>query len=148
VDALSALRTAEELERLMALCDRDKVGLCFDTAELTIAGHDVVALYRRFHERVWHVQFKDALAVDTLDEYRLQNAERALVAAGGERGIQRWFGEMGTGLVDFPALLAAMRELGYAGWIIVESDKGPAPIATGMMLNSWYRQHVLDRCLD
>jgi sugar phosphate isomerase/epimerase len=43
----------------------------------------------------------------------------------------------------FPALLAAMRELGYRGWIIVESDKGPAPQATSMMLNSWYVQRVL-----
>jgi inosose dehydratase len=145
VDALSALRTADELEQLMQLCDADNVGLAFDTAELTIAGHDVVALYRRFHDRVWHFQFKDALAVDTLDEYKLPNAERALIAAGGEREIPRWFGEMGTGLVDFPALLAALQQHGYAGWIIVESDKGPEPIATGMMLNSWYKQNVLDR---
>ncbi|GGY13293.1 sugar phosphate isomerase/epimerase family protein [Pseudoduganella dura] len=144
VDALSALRTVDEFEHLLELCDRDNVGLAFDTAELTIAGHDVVALYRRLHERVWHFHFKDALAVDTLGEYRLQNAERAMIAAGGEREIPRWFGEMGTGLVDFPALLAAMLELGYAGWVIVESDKGPAPIASGMMLNAWYRKHVLE----
>lgn len=145
IDALSALRTAGELEQLLALCDADTVGLAFDTAELTIAGHDVVALYRRLHQRVLHFHFKDALAVDTLGEYKLPNAERALIAAGGEREIQRWFGEMGSGLVDFPALLAAMREHHYAGWIIVESDKGPEPIATGMMLNSWYKQNVLDR---
>jgi inosose dehydratase len=144
IDALSALRTSEELERLLQLCSAD-VGLAIDTAELTIAGHDVVALYRRFHERVLHFHFKDALAVDTLGEYKLPNAERALIAAGGEREIQRWFGEMGSGLVDFPALLAAMREHRYAGWIIVESDKGPEPIATGMMLNSWYKQNVLER---
>ncbi|MHA4871815.1 sugar phosphate isomerase/epimerase family protein [Duganella sp. PWIR1] len=144
VDALSALRSAGEFEQLLQLCDREQVGLAIDTAELTIAGHDVVALYRRFHDRVLHFHFKDALAVDTLDEYKLPNAERALIAAGGEREIERWFGEMGTGLVDFPALLAAMREHGYAGWIVVESDKGPEPIATGMMLNSWYRQNVLD----
>lgn len=144
VDALSALRTAGEFEQLLQLCDREQVGLAIDTAELTIAGHDVVALYRRFHDRVLHFHFKDALAVDTLDEYKLPNAERALIAAGGEREIARWFGEMGTGLVDFPALLAAMREHGYVGWIVVESDKGPEPIATGMMLNSWYRQNVLD----
>ncbi|WP_373987221.1 sugar phosphate isomerase/epimerase family protein [Duganella sp. BuS-21] len=144
VDALSALRSVDEFEQLLQLCDREQVGLAIDTAELTIAGHDVVALYRRFHDRVLHFHFKDALAVDTLDEYKLPNAERALIAAGGEREIARWFGEMGTGLVDFPALLAAMREHGYAGWIVVESDKGPEPIATGMMLNSWYRQNVLD----
>lgn len=145
VDALSALRTVGEYEQLLQLCDRDTVGLAIDTAELTIAGHDVVALYRRFHERVLHFHFKDALAVDTLDEYQLPNAERALIAAGGEREIARWFGEMGTGLVDFPALVAAMQEHGYAGWVVVESDKGPEPIATGMMLNSWYRQNVLQR---
>ena len=145
IDALSALRTSDELEQLLALCDADTVGLAIDTAELTIAGHDVVAVYRRFHERVLHFHFKDALAVDTLGEYKLPNAERALIAAGGEREIQRWFGEMGSGLVDFPALLAAMREHRYAGWIIVESDKGPEPIASGMMLNSWYKQNVLER---
>lgn len=145
VDALSALRTADEFEQLLQLCDRDRVGLAIDTAELTIAGHDVVALYHRFHDRVLHFHFKDALAVDTLGEYKLANAERALIAAGGEREVPRWFGEMGTGLVDFPALLAAMQQHGYAGWIIVESDKGPEPIATGMMLNSWYKQNVLDR---
>jgi inosose dehydratase len=144
VDALSALRSVKELERLMELCDRGNVGLVLDTAELTIAGHDVVALYRRFHDRVVHFHFKDALAVDTLGEYRLPNAERAMIAAGGEREVQRWFGEMGTGLVDFPALLAAMREMGYAGWVIVESDKGPEPIASGMMLNAWYRRNVLE----
>lgn len=145
VDALSALRGADELAQLLALCDSANVGLAFDTAELTIAGHDVVALYRRFHARVWHFHFKDALAVDTLDEYKLHNAERAMIAAGGAREIPRWFGEMGTGLVDFQALLAAMRELDFAGWVIVESDKGPEPIATGMMLNSWYKQNVLER---
>ncbi|MYM34517.1 TIM barrel protein [Duganella sp. FT94W] len=144
VDALSALRTEDEFEQLLDLCDPDNVGLALDTAELTIAGHDVVALYRRFYARVLHFHFKDALAVDTLGEYQLQNAERAMIAAGGEREIQRWFGEMGTGLVDFPALLAAIKEHRYAGWIIVESDKGPEPIATGMMLNSWYKQNVLD----
>jgi inosose dehydratase len=143
IDALSALRATDELDRLLALCDEQAVGLAFDTAELTIAGHDVVSLYRRYHARVWHFQFKDALAIDSLGEFRLPNAERAMLQAGGEREIQRWFGELGTGCVDFPALLAAMREFGYRGWIIVESDKGPAPQATSMMLNSWYVQHVL-----
>jgi inosose dehydratase len=143
IDALSALRTTAELDQLLALCPADRVGLAFDTAELTIAGHDVVALYRRYHTRVQHFHFKDALAIDTLGEYRLPNAERAMILAGGEREIQRWFGELGTGLVDFEALLAAMNELRYNGWVIVESDKGPQPVASSVMLNSWYLQYVL-----
>jgi len=125
------------------LCDASCVNLAFDTAELTIAGHDVVALYRRYHSRVRHFHFKDALATDTLGEYQLPHAERAMILAGGQRKIPRWFGELGTGLVDFPALLAAMNELGYSGLVIVESDGGPAPVMSSVLLNSWYLQRVL-----
>jgi inosose dehydratase len=41
-----------------------------------------------------------------------------------------------------------MQDLGYRGWIIVESDKGPAPQATSMLLNSWYVQHVLRKMIE
>jgi inosose dehydratase len=145
IDALSALRTTAQLDQLLAMTDPASVNLAIDTAELTIAGHDVVSLYRTYHARVRHFHFKDALAVDTLDEYQLPNAERTLILAGGKRKIRRWFSEMGTpeGLVDFPALLRAMKEFGYPGWVIVESDKGPQPAASGMMLNGWYLQRVL-----
>jgi len=144
-DALSAARTAEDYEAVLAALDPALGGLALDTAELTIAGHDVVALYRRLHARVVHFHFKDALDRDTLGEYRAPNAERELVQAGGSRRVARWFSEMGTprGLVDFPALAASIREHGYRGWIVVESDGGPAPIAAGVMSNGWYAARVL-----
>ncbi len=143
LDALSALRTTDELDRLLALCPGPHLGLALDTAELTIAGHDVVQLYRRYHARVGHFHFKDALAIDTLDEYRLPHADRALILAGGKREIPRWFGELGTGLVDFKGLVRAMKELGYAGWVIIESDRGPQPVTSSILLNSWYLQNEL-----
>jgi inosose dehydratase len=145
LDALSALRSIAEMERLLALCPARHIGLALDTAELTIAGHDVVALYRRLHARVRHFHFKDALAIDSLGEYKLPNAERAMILAGGSREIPRWFGELGTGLVDFKSLMAAIKELDYEGWIIVESDKGPQPVASSVLLNSWYVQNVLNK---
>jgi inosose dehydratase len=150
IDALSALRTTTQLDELLKSTDPASVNLAVDTAELTIAGHNVVDLYRRYYARVRHFHFKDAVAVDTLGEYALPNAERAMILAGGKRRIRRWFSEMGTpeGLVDFPGLLQAMKERGYEGWIIVESDKGPQPAASGMMLNSWYLQHVLKPILN
>jgi inosose dehydratase len=143
IDALSALRTEKDIDALLSLLDPATVGLALDTAELTIAGHNAEALYRRYHQRVWHIHLKDALATDTLAEYRLHNAERALIAAGGAREIPRWFGELGTGLANIPAFVAALRELDYEGWIIVESDKGPEPVAAAMMTNSWFVQHRL-----
>jgi inosose dehydratase len=147
LDALSALRTPEQLDDLLALCPAPHIGLAVDTAELTIAGHDVVALYRRHHGRVLHFHFKDALATDTLSEYQLPHADRVMILAGGKREIPRWFGELGTGLVDFKGLVKAMRELDYRGWVIVESDKGPQPVASSVMLNSWYLQNELQPLL-
>lgn len=147
LDALAALRSADELDAWLARLDPATVGLAMDTAELTLAGHDVAAWYRRFHTRVWHIHLKDALAVDTLDEYRAPNAERALLKAGGQRGVARWFGELGTGLVDWPALMTALRETSYAGWLVVESDQGPAPQAAAMMQNAWTVRHVLQPLL-
>ena len=32
------------------------------------------------------------------------------------------FCELGKGSVDFPGVLAALRETGYDGWIVVEQD--------------------------
>ena len=40
------------------------VGLALDTGELTAGGIDPVDVIGRYGDRVWHVQFKDALAVD------------------------------------------------------------------------------------
>ena len=67
-----------------------------------------------------------------------------LAAAGGDRGVERWFYECGTpgGLVDFPALLAALRADGYSGWLVFESDQTPNP-ARSVMLNGWYARHML-----
>jgi len=139
-DALSAARTVEEYEAVLAALDPAVGGLALDTAELTVAGHDVLALYQRLHARVVHLHFKDALERDTLGEYRTPNAERALMQSGGSRRIERWFSEMGTprGLVDFPALVESLVEHRYRGWIVAESDGGPAPIAAGVMSNGWY----------
>lgn len=147
LDALAALRGMDELDAWLARVDTATVGLAMDSAELTMAGHDVAAWYRRFHRRVAHIHLKDALAMDTLDEYRAPNAERALIKAGGQRGIARWFGELGSGLVDWPALMTALRETGYAGWLVVESDQGPAPQAAAMMQNAWTVRHVLQPLL-
>ena len=144
-DALSAARTADDYEAVLDKLDPAVGGLALDTAELTIAGHDVLSLYRRLRARVVHFHFKDALERDTLGEYRAPNAERELLQAGGSRQVARWFSEMGTprGLVDFPALVESLREHQYRGWIVVESDGGPAPVAAGIMSNGWYVGHVL-----
>ena len=144
LDCLSCVRTEQAIASLLDATQPQTVGLALDTGELVLAGLDPLIVYKRFAGRVNHVQFKDVLLRDELGEATLKNAESNFLSAGGAREVPRWFWEMGTpgGLVDFPALLAAMKEAGYDGWIVVESDQSPYP-ATSAMLNGWYVKHKL-----
>jgi inosose dehydratase len=69
-----------------------------------------------------------------------------MLDAGGKRGIERWFWEMGMpeGLVKFPELMKLIKQRGYKGWILVESDQCVNP-AESAMLNGWYVQYVLSK---
>ncbi len=135
VDFLSALRAGDALERLLDATDPELVGLAVDTAELTVAGIDPLGVIERHGERVWHVQFKDALAVDEAEEYLQPHAEYGVRQRGGAREIARWFGEPGVdgGLVDFPAVTRALVAARYAGWIVFESDQSPHPAASALV---------------
>ncbi len=143
VDCLSAAADGKTLEALLGATDPGLVGLTLDTAELTLAGLDPVDVYRRYAGRVDHVHLKDTRYVDDLGERRQPHAEAAMIAAGGERGVERWFYECGTpgGLVDFPALLSALNAGGYSGWLVFESEQTPNP-ARSVMLNGWYARQT------
>jgi inosose dehydratase len=144
VDCLSAAADVKILDGLLAATDPAVVGLTLDTAELILAGLDPVAVYQRHRDRVDHVHLKDTRHADKSGERLRPHAETAMLQAGGDRGVDRWFYECGTegGLVDFPALLGELRADRYAGWLVFESEQTPNP-ARSVMLNGWYARHVL-----
>ncbi|BBC30874.1 hypothetical protein SGFS_021680 [Streptomyces graminofaciens] len=144
VDCLSAAADDETLDRLLAATDPGLVGLTIDTAELTLAGLDPVAVLDRHADRVDHVHLKDTRYRDEAGERFGPHAEAAMLQAGGSREIDRWFYECGTrgGLVDFPAFVGRLRDHGYTGWLIFESEQSPNP-AGSVMLNGWYAERVL-----
>jgi inosose dehydratase len=84
-----------ELEKIML---RSRIGLCPDTAHLAAGGGDPAALIRRYGDRVRHVQLKDL------------------------RPGPVTFVPLGHGMLDFADILAAVREIGYDSWLIVELD--------------------------
>jgi inosose dehydratase len=141
IDFLSPLREPANLARLMELVDPAVVGLAIDTAEFTVAGVDPAQLIRRYPDRIWHVQYKDALAVDTAREYLVPHAQYSVRQRGGDREIARWFAEPGAdgGLVDFTAVTQALIDTGYTGWIVFESDPSPHP-ATSTLLGGYLMQ--------
>lgn len=116
-----------------------------DTAQHVIAGVDPVDLFASMPERCGGFHLKDTHHVDHNGDYR-QRPESEVTA----KTTPRWFWEMGTpeGLVDFPALFAAMKEFNYQGWVSVEHDKadvggGNYPESTAVA--AWYIQHVLKK---
>lgn len=113
------IETEAEARRLFELTDPSVLGLCLDTGHWTFgAGGDPVAAVREFRDRVWHVHFKDV-------DPAVAAASRANGWDGPGAVGHGVFCELGLGCVDFPGMLAALDEIGYRGWVVVEQDVLP-----------------------
>ena len=113
--ASSYLETSAEVEKFMSMTDPSMVGYVFDTGHYALGGGDPVAGIKKYADRIWHVHFKDfdpsKVALADENDWGYQQ----LIARG-------MFSELGTGVVDFPAVKQALDEIEYNGWIVVEQD--------------------------
>jgi inosose dehydratase len=106
-----------EIERMLEISD---VGLCLDTGHLLLGGGDPVKAVREWAPRINQVHLKDA---------RRQTL-REIVAEGApvkEIWRRRAFCALGDGDIPIDEVLAALTEIGYAGWLVVEQDVLPDP---------------------
>lgn len=104
-----------EVDRLLEATDPELVGLCLDTGHLVYGGSDPVATIQRWGDRVRYVHFKDVWP----DKLARVREEQLDVTTAWKMGV---FSELGQGCVDFKGVVAALRGIGYQGWIIVEQD--------------------------
>ncbi|MEA2161697.1 MAG: inosose dehydratase [Solirubrobacteraceae bacterium] len=106
-----------EIERLLELSD---VGLCLDTGHLLLGRGEPLAAIRDWGDRINQVHLKDA---------RMSTLEQIVAEAAPVEEIwrRRAFCALGEGDIDVPAVLAALAELPYAGWLVVEQDVLPDP---------------------
>ena len=112
------VETPAEIDEFLNRTDSEKVGIVFDTGHYMLGGGDPVAGVRKYGERIWLMHFKDfnPEVIPVAIEKNLNYQE--MIGEG-------MFSELGTGAVDFPAVLEAMNEVGYSGWIVVEQDVLP-----------------------
>jgi inosose dehydratase len=108
-----------EIERLLELTEVD---LCLDTGHLLLGRGDPVTAVHDWGNRINQVHLKDA----RLDVLHAIVAEGAPVEAIWRR---RAFCPLGEGDVDVDGVLAALAEMGYEGWLVVEQDILPDPAA-------------------
>ena len=115
--ACTYVEAPAEIERLLDLTD---VGLCLDTGHLLLGGGDPVAALREWGPRVNQLHVKDART----EVLRQVVAQRGGMREVWERGA---FCPLGDGDLDLPGFLAAVRDCGYSGWLVVEQDVLPGP---------------------
>lgn len=112
------VETPHEIDELMTRTDSGILGLCVDTGHILYGGGDPAVVFERHAPRVWHVHFKDCDP-----EVARQARSEGLGYLDAVR--RRLFAELGTGAVDFRAIVGALRRHAYDGWIVVEQDVFP-----------------------
>jgi inosose dehydratase len=95
---------AESPEEIEQVFSRTPIGFCPDTAHLAAAGGDPADLIRRYADRISYVHLKDA-KLDPLS-----------------------FVPLGEGDLDVAAIVGALQDVGFDGWVTLELDDfvGPA----------------------
>jgi inosose dehydratase len=100
----SVFRVEEDYKILLDGLDGRVVGFAPDAGHIAKGGMDAPEIFRRYRSAIRHVHFKDMAADWT------------------------WT-PMGQGVIDFPAILADLRAVGYAGWIMIEDESPRAEIS-------------------
>jgi inosose dehydratase len=112
----SYVETPREIARLADGLDTDVVGLCLDSGHVSVGGGDPLELLHEYRTLVNHVHLKD---VDHGVLRSLRSGEIGIEEAW-DRGV---FCAFGDGAVDLDGFLATLRELDYAGWVVIEQDQ-------------------------
>lgn len=98
-----------DIDYFAAHTNPEYVSFCIDTAHTTLAGMDPAALIRQYGSRLAFMHLKD------VDTYTLSKTE-----GPAKMGT---FRALGHGTVNFPAVKAALEEVGYDGVLCVELDR-------------------------
>lgn len=107
----TCVESPEEVEKAM---EGTRIHLCPDTAHLAAGGSELPRLIRRYGERIRYVHLKDYVA----DPFG--------------------FVPLGEGQLDLEPVAQALRDIGYDGWITVETDGYPGDPRTSAITSRRY----------
>lgn len=115
----TVVQTADEIDRFMAMTDKDKVSLLYDTGHLAYCGEDYLAVLKKYVDRIKHVHLKD-IRPAVVEQVKKENLS---FLQGVRKGA---FTVPGDGSIDFKPVFEILSEAGYEGWLLVEAEQDPA----------------------
>jgi inosose dehydratase len=143
--AWTMVERKSEIETILDLTDPKLVFLTLDTCHASVGGVDSAKFLREHYSRIAHLHFKDTLPVWSAGkgwkgpapskEEEVRMAKQLGVPVGPDPIYQR----LGTGGVDFPAVIAVLRERNYDGWISL--DFNAADMAPGVTIEQDMAAH-------
>jgi len=95
------------------------VGFVVDTGHAVLGGIDPVALIADHPERVNHVHTKDIRR--PIYQGVMDNGESFLDGV-----LKGMFTAPGDGEIDFGAVMQALKQIDYSGWVVIEAEQDPA----------------------
>lgn len=132
----TGIQTIEEIERLMAETNPEKVSLLYDTGHLVFSGEDYLHLLNKYIDRIHHVHLKD-VRIDVA--HRVREGKFSFLKAV-KAGV---FTVPGDGVIDFKPVFEALSTAGYQGWIVVEAEQDPAvanPLEYALKARAYIRE--------
>lgn len=115
----TVVQTAEEIDRMMEMTDRDKFSLLFDSGHLAYCDQDYLAVLDKYADRIKHVHLKD-IRPQVVEKVK---AQKLSFLQGVREGA---FTVPGDGCIDFAPIFDILDRANYKGWMIVEAEQDPA----------------------
>lgn len=117
------VETEDEIRRVADRLEPALIGLCLDTGHARFGGADPPTLVADYHRLIRHVHVKDCRAA-VIEEVDTEGGDLTEML---RRGL---FPELGRGDAHLRETIAALREHGYDGWLVVEQDRWLGPTDT------------------
>jgi len=102
----SNVETEAQLDDLIERCRPSVVDVCFDSAHQRALNMDLPGFIKKYSDRMVLVHLKDLRAMVPPEKIDYDHD----------------FVDLGEGVVDFPAVMAALKEVRYGGWLMLEVD--------------------------
>ncbi|MGA8367452.1 MAG: sugar phosphate isomerase/epimerase family protein [Candidatus Acidiferrales bacterium] len=104
----------EEVDQILEACDPRYAKLLLDVGHYYQGGGDPAKAIEKYHDRLLFLHVKDV---------------EELPQSTDPKHTYRWV-ELGRGKVDIPALFAALKNVKFHGWAVIELDSEPDPSRT------------------